>query len=50
LGVERPVAVAQAADESADHFFAQNMAVRQTPLAHRFLDNGGNPREMPPKK
>ena len=43
LGVERAVAVAQAADEGAAGFLAQNVAVRLPPLAHRFLDDHGEP-------
>src|SRR6478736_9367391 len=41
--IEGPFAVPQTADEGAARFFAQNIAIRQAPLAYRFLDNGGEP-------
>src|SRR5262249_20244419 len=39
LGVERAVAIAQAADKGAAGFLAENIAVRQPPLADRLLDD-----------
>src|SRR6478672_5674576 len=41
--IEGPFAVPQTADEGAARFLAQNIAIRQAPLAYRFLDNGGEP-------
>src|SRR5215813_3837327 len=39
LGVERAVPIAQAADKGAAGFLAENIAVRQPPLADRLLDD-----------
>src|SRR4029077_4389969 len=38
LGVEDAFAVAEACDESACGLLAEDIAVRQTPLAHRLFD------------
>ncbi len=42
FGVERAVAVTQAADEGAPSFLAQNVAVRLSPLAARLFDEGSH--------
>ena len=39
LGVENAFAITQACHERAAGFLAEDIAVRQAPLAHRFLDN-----------
>src|SRR6516165_6493145 len=39
LGVERAVAITQAADKGSAGFLAENIAVRQSPLADRLLDD-----------
>src|SRR3974390_1725784 len=39
--VERAVAIAQPADESAARLFTKNITVWKTPLAHRLLDYPG---------
>src|SRR3979490_2889057 len=41
LGVERAFAVAQPGDKGAGAFLAENVAVRQAPLADRALDHRG---------
>src|SRR6266436_304336 len=41
--IKHAVAVAQAADKGTARLLAQNITVRQSPLAHGFLDNRGKP-------
>src|SRR5262249_15070721 len=41
LGIQRALAIPQAGDEGARALFAQDIAVRQAPLADRALDNRG---------
>src|SRR4029077_9752289 len=36
--IERAVAIAQAANKGTARLFTKNIAVRQAPLTHRFLD------------